>query len=325
MKVLNGKTVLVTGGTGSMGRRFVERADKGEFGAVRDLIVFSRDETKQYEMKRAFPKVDFRIGDIRRYEDVVAALDGVDVVVHAAALKQVPSCEYFPEQAILTNCIGTQNLVRAICENDLDVESVVAISTDKACKPTTVMGMTKALQERIIIAANVRRPQTRWVCVRYGNVIESRGSVIPLFREQIAAGGPVTVTNGDMTRFLLTLDQAVDTMIAALECGRPGETFVPRAPSASIGNIAHVMCFGGSGVKTMGIRPGEKMHEIMVSEEEAPRTVRRGSYIVITPMLPEIRQLVSIRGELDTEYSSADDPMSAHETRDLLKQHGVVQ
>src|SRR4029079_12332051 len=169
--------------------------------------------------------LEFRIGDVRDYGDVCSVLKAADIVVNAAALKQVPTCEYFPAQAIMTNCLGAANIVRAIEQNGYAVETVVGVSTDKACKPVNVMGMTKSLQERIFVSANVLNPKTRFICVRYGNVLASRGSVIPLFHEQIRNGGPVTLTDTRMTRFLLSLEEAVDTVLAALRGARPGETW----------------------------------------------------------------------------------------------------
>src|SRR5216683_2133595 len=221
--IFEGKRILVTGGTGSMGKTFVRRVLSGVLGTPRKLIVFSRDEGKQHDMRvsylsrskaptdetiyRNFQNVlEFRIGDVRSYADVNSAMRDADIVVNAAALKQVPTCEYFPEQAVLTNCMGAANIVRAIQENRCPVQTVIGISTDKACKPVNVMGMTKSLQERIFIAANILNPGTRFICVRYGNVLASRGSVIPLFIDQIANGGPVTPTAPSMTRFLLSLD-----------------------------------------------------------------------------------------------------------------------
>ena len=214
------------------------------------MIVFSRDEAKQHEMRvsylhrlvatdeviyRNFMNVlEFRIGDVRNYRDMCSVVRDADIVINAAALKQVPACEYFPTQAVLTNCMGAANIIQAIKENGYPVETVVGISTDKACKPVNVMGMTKSIQERIFTSANILNPNTRFICVRYGNVLASRGSVIPLFIEQIANGGPVTVTVPRMTRFLLSLDQAVDTVVAALHEAGAGETYVPRAPSATV-------------------------------------------------------------------------------------------
>jgi UDP-glucose 4-epimerase len=340
--IFQNKTILVTGGTGSMGRTFVRRVLAGELGTPRKVIVFSRDEAKQHDMRlsyllkstatdeviyRNFLNVlEFRIGDVRNYADVCAAVRDADIVVNAAALKQVPVCEYFPYQAVLTNCSGVANIVRAIEENSYPVKTVIAISTDKACKPVNVMGMTKSIQERIVIAANILNPKTRFICVRYGNVLASRGSVIPLFHDQIKNGGPVTITVPEMTRFLLSLDQAVDTVFTALrEAGR-GETYVPNAPSSSIINIAKALIGERNiEIKITGIRPGEKMHEIMVSEEEANHCVKRGDYYAILPMLPELRQ----NGKEETnallkEFSSADTVLDYNETHDLLKNHGLM-
>jgi FlaA1/EpsC-like NDP-sugar epimerase len=251
---------------------------------------------------------------------------GADIVVNAAALKQVPTCEYFPEQAILTNCMGAANIVRAIRENGYPVKTVIGISTDKACKPVNVMGMTKSLQERIFVSANILNPGTRFICVRYGNVLASRGSVIPLFLDQIRHGGPVTLTEPSMTRFLLSLDQAADTVFTALKEARPGETYVPRAPSATVENIARAM-IGAKKIKTrvIGIRPGEKMHEIMVSEEEAHHCVARGAYFAILPMLPELRRDPKPeKNALSREFSSADTVLDLPSTKKLLKKHGLL-
>jgi FlaA1/EpsC-like NDP-sugar epimerase len=340
--ILEGKTVLVTGGTGSMGKSFVRRVLSGELGTPRKVIVLSRDEAKQHDMRmeylhrgvatdeviyRNFMNVlEFRIGDVRDYSDVCRALRDADVVVNAAALKQVPSCEYFPAQAVLTNCIGAINIVRAIEENGYPVDTVVAISTDKACKPVNVMGMTKSIQERIFTSANVLNPRTRFVAVRYGNVLASRGSVIPLFHDQIRHGGPVTLTVPEMTRFLLSLDQAVDTVFAALLEARRGETYVPNAPSATVLNVAKAL-IGERPVeiRVTGIRPGEKLHEIMVSEEEANHCVRRGDYYAIQPMLPELQaDLGEPRGVLHAELSSADSPLDLEGTVDLLRRHRLM-
>jgi len=247
----------------------------------------------------------FRIGDIRDYASVVEAVSGVDIVIHAAALKQVPICEYFPSQAVMTNILGAQNIVRAIRENKAPVKTVVGISTDKACKPINVMGMTKALMERIFIEGNIEFPKTRFICVRYGNVIASRGSVVPLFLDQIARGGPLTITTKEMTRFLLSIDQAVDTVFEAIHSARPGETYIPMAPSARVIDIAGAL-IGRQKIKInyTGIRPGEKVHEILISAEECVRTIQRGSYYVIYPMLPELQASNIKNNVLKDEYSS---------------------
>ena len=336
------RTILVTGGTGSMGRTFVRRVLTGEIGTPKKIIVFSRDEAKQHDMRmsylhkiiatdeviyRNFMNVlEFRIGDVRSYADVCAAVKNADIVVNAAALKQVPACEYFPTQAVLTNCTGASNIVRAIEENDYPVESVIGISTDKACKPVNVMGMTKAIQERIFISANILNPKIRYICVRYGNVLASRGSVIPLFLDQIRNGGPVTVTVPEMTRFLLSLDQAVDTVFQALREAERGETYVPNAPSATVLNMAKAL-IGDRDIemKVTGIRPGEKMHEIMVSEEEANHCVKRGDYYAILPMLPELRdQNGKEPNALKKEFSSADTELDFENTIVLLKKHKLM-
>ena len=339
---LEGKRILVTGGTGSMGQTFVRRVLSGELGTPRKVIVFSRDEAKQHDMRMSYQNnraateeiiyrnfmnvLEFRIGDVRSYADVCSAVKDVDIVVNAAAMKQVPTCEYFPLQAVLTNCIGPSNIVRAIQENDLPVETFIAISTDKACKPINVMGMTKSLQERIVTAANILVPRTRFICVRYGNVLASRGSVIPLFHEQIRNGGPVTITIPDMTRFLLSLNQAVDTVFAALREARPGETFVPNAPSATVIHIVKALIGDRDiPIQTIGIRPGEKIHEIMVSEEEIHHCVRRGDFYVIRPMLPELSDPgFAEPNALRREFSSADNVLDYPGTVALLKANRLM-
>ena len=340
--ILKDKAILVTGGTGSMGKKLVHRLLSGEMGTPKKVIVLSRDEAKQHEMRMSYLNrrvstdevifsnfmnvLEFRIGDVRSYEDVCSAVKHADVVINAAALKQVPTCEYFPVQAVLTNCLGASNIVRAIEEQGYSVETVVGISTDKACKPVNVMGMTKAVQERVFVAANILNPKTRFVCVRYGNVLASRGSVIPLFHDQIRNGGPVTITSPEMTRFLLSLDDAVDTVLAALREARRGETYIPRAPSATVINIGRALI--GSQkipVQMMGIRPGEKMHEILISEEEIHHCVQRGAYFAIQPMLPELRQgLVQEPNALVKEYSSADEVLDLAGTAALLQKHRLM-
>ncbi len=340
--IFQDKTVLVTGGTGSMGRTFVHRVLTGEQGTPKKVIVLSRDEAKQHEMRmsylhklvatdeviyRNFMNVlEFRIGDVRNYADMCSAVKQADIVVNVAALKQVPACEYFPTQAVLTNCIGATNLVRAIEENGYPVETVVGISTDKACKPVNVMGMTKSIQERIFISANILNPGTRFICVRYGNVLASRGSVIPLFHDQIRKGGPVTITVPGMTRFLLSMNQAVDTVFTALREARRGETYVPHAPAATVLNTAKALIGKRRiEIKNIGIRPGEKMHEIMVSEEEANHCVKRGDYYAILPMLPELRDAATPEpNALTKEFSSADTVLDFAGTVDLLQRHRLL-
>jgi len=340
--ILEGKNILVTGGTGSLGRTFVRRALSGELGTPKKIIVFSRDELKQHEMRMSYLHrvaatdeviyrnfmniLEFRIGDVRDYASVCAAVKCADIVVNAAAMKQVPTCEYFPTEAVLTNCIGAANIVRAIQEHGYPVNTVVAISTDKACKPVNVMGMTKSIQERIIIAANILNPQTRFICVRYGNVLASRGSVIPLFHEQIRIGGPVTITVPEMTRFLMSLDQAVDTVHTALREAMRGETYIPNVPGANVQNIAKALIgIRKIEVKVTGIRPGEKMHEILVSEEEAHHCIKRGNYYVILPMLPELRDTSGHEpNALIKEFSSDDTVLDPADTLALLKKYHLM-
>lgn len=336
MASLDGKRVLVTGGTGSLGHALVRRLLTGEMGQPKRIVVFSRDEAKQHYMRLEYKRrqsatddiiyrnsqelLTFRIGDVRDYGSMAAAVREADVIFNAAALKQVPTCEYFPYEAVLTNVVGPHNIVRAIREQETPVETVVGVSTDKACKPINAMGMTKALQERIFLEANLECPRTRFVCVRYGNVIASRGSVVPLFLEQIRAGGPVTVTLKEMTRFLLTIDQAVDTIFAALAHARPGEVYVPKAPAARVVDIARALINGKKiAVDFTGIRPGEKVHEILVSEEERPRTIERGGYYVITPILPELRKSEVKTPALKDEFSSSRATLRGEGLRKLLE------
>jgi FlaA1/EpsC-like NDP-sugar epimerase len=319
--MLDDATVLITGGTGSLGQTLVRRLLRGELGTPKKVIVYSRCEAKQYAMKSTWKHsyqatddiyyanfdelLEFRIGDVRDYESLQAAVADSNVVINAAAMKQVPACEYFPTQAVATNVDGAKNIVRAMRDTP-GLHTVVCISTDKACKPVNVMGMTKALQERIFIEANIQQDHCRLVAVRYGNVLASRGSVLPLFKHQIAHGGPVTITMAEMTRFLLSLEDAVDTVFAALRGAHLGEVYVPRVPSARVTDIA-AQLIADNEIETVftGIRPGEKIHEILVSEEEAFRTTEREGYYVIQPHLPEIAGEQTSR-PLHSDYSSAD-------------------
>jgi len=338
---LKDKRVVVTGGTGSLGKVLVKRLLTGELGLPAQITVFSRDEAKQHSMRLAFQHLrvptdeviyhnfeqllQFQIGDVRDLHRVSTVMRDADVVFNAAALKQVPSCEYFPYEAVQTNIVGAENIIRAIREHRLPVETVVGVSTDKACKPVNVMGMTKAVQERLFVRANLDNGDTRYVCVRYGNVLASRGSVIPLFHEQIRRGGPVTITTIEMTRFLLSLEQAVDTVFAAVKEGAPGETYIPRVPSARVTDVATAL-IGDRKIETAvtGIRPGEKVHEILVSEEEGHRTFERGDYYVIRPMLPELRSSDDGASALGREYSSSEDVMNCDQVAELLRRHKLM-
>lgn len=341
MALFKDKIVVITGGTGSLGKVLTRRLMARQDDLPGKIIIFSRDEAKQHFMREEYQKrqkttdeiiyqdfgqlLEFRIGDVRNYHSVCSVLDGADIVINAAALKQVPSCEYYPFEAVQTNIMGAENIVRAIKEHRLPVETVVGVSTDKACKPVNVMGMTKAIQERVFINANVNNSSTRFICVRYGNVLASRGSVIPLFHEQIRQGGPLTLTSEDMTRFLLSLDRAVDTIFAALEHAQPGDVYVPLVHSARIIDVAKVLIENRElEVLLTGIRPGEKVHEILVSHEEAWHTFQRGDYLAITPMLPELCHNEAVSQAIDKEYSSENSVLSLEGCRELLLQHNLL-
>jgi FlaA1/EpsC-like NDP-sugar epimerase len=295
---LAGKRVLITGGTGSLGTALVRRLLSGRHGTVAGVTVFSRDEFKQFHLGAALrreyadcnSRLRFRLGDVRDFAAVQHVIRSVDVVFHAAALKQVPQCEFNPIEAVQTNVIGLANVVRA-SSACLQVEAVIAASSDKACHPVNVMGMTKALQERVLIAASLDAPNTRFMCARYGNVVGSRGSVVETFLAQIRNGGPVTLTRSDMTRFLLTLPDAVDALVAVYRFGRDGEIFVPQARATRIDSLAQCLV-GDRPIELVetGLRPGEKIHEVLVSADEIERTTQRDGYYVIAPMLQKHAQ-----------------------------------
>jgi UDP-glucose 4-epimerase len=300
---LSGKRIVVTGGTGSLGGVLVRRIMAGDYGTPERVTVFSRDEAKQHAMRMRYaalfgsnghgsahqPILRFRLGDVRDFASVAAVVRDADIIFNAAALKQVPNCEYAPAQAVMTNVLGAINLVRAVAEHGAHVETVVGITTDKACEPINVMGMTKALQERILVEGNLQCRNTRFICVRYGNVIASTGSVVPIFLKQIEERQPITITHTEMTRFLLTLDQAVDTIAAAVRSALPGETYVPKIPAARVVDIARVLMGDlDLPIVYLGIRPGEKVHEVLVSQTECFRTIERDGYYVIAPILPEL-------------------------------------
>ncbi len=333
--IFENKHIVVIGGTGSLGQMVVRRLLTGEMGRPATVTVFSRDEAKQQAMRLSYLKrrtatdeviyqnsqslLKFRIGDVRDYPAIVQAIQSADAVIYAAALKQVPTCEYFPFEAIQTNVIGAVNVVRAIRETQTSVKLVIGLSTDKACKPINVMGMTKALQERVFIEANLDCPNVRFVCVRYGNVIASRGSVVPLFLDQIAHGGPLTITMKEMTRFLISLDQAVDTIFAAARQAKAGETYIPRIPAARLIDLAEVLIAGRDiPIHYIGIRPGEKVHEILISDEECYRTIERDGYYVIRSMLPELQGEPLGQSVLTEEFSSAKVTLDKNGLRALL-------
>lgn len=339
---LEGKRVLVIGGTGSVGKVLLHRMLQEELGTPEEIVIFSRDEAKQHYMRLALQRVKaatdeviykhqgrvrFVIGDVRDLASVNRALKGVQIVFSAAALKQVPTCEYFPFEAVRTNIEGVQNVVRGIHENGFPVEVLMGISTDKAVKPVNVMGMTKAIQERVVQAANMLIPETRCVAVRYGNVLASRGSAIPLFHDQIRRGGPITITLKEMTRFFLTLNDAVDTIFTCLKDGRAGETYIPRVPSAKMVDVARAL-IGDKKIdmKFTGIRPGEKIHEVLISEEEVARTHDRGNYYSIASILPEVHKGdLPAKPPLSGEYSSANSLMDPSEVRAFLERSGLLE
>ena len=287
MSLFTGKTLLITGGTGSFGNAVLNRFLKTDIGEIR---IFSRDEKKQDDMRHEFQakmpevseKIKFFIGDVRELSSVKNAMYGVDYIFHAAALKQVPSCEFFPMEAVKTNIIGTDNvLTAAIAEG---VKSVICLSTDKAAYPVNAMGITKALEERVSVAKSrtVDPARTKICCTRYGNVMCSRGSVIPLWIEQLKNGQPITITDPDMTRFIMSLDEAVDLVLFAFENGVSGDILVQKAPACTIKTQAEAVCelFGGdkSNIKIIGIRHGEKKYETLLTNEECANAVDMGNF-----------------------------------------------
>lgn len=341
--MLTGKRVVVTGGTGSFGQVLVRRLLEGSVGLPEEVVVFSRSEATQHSMRLAFQhrqvatddivyeehrhrRLQFRIGDVTNYAAISSVLRNADVVFHAAALKQVPTAEYHPFEAVRTNIVGAENIVQAIRQHNFSIETVVGISTDKACKPVNVMGMTKAIQERIFAQAALECPDTRFLIARYGNVLASRGSVIPVFNQQIRSGGPVTITTADMTRFLLSLDQAVDLVFTALRKGTSGETWVPYVPSARVVDLAAAL-IGDRDIVTefTGIRPGEKIHEVLVAEEEASRTYVKGDHLAILPILPELRPNNPTAESFNRrEYSSAYNLIAGTAVAAMLEEHNLI-
>lgn len=334
---LQGANVVILGGTGSLGQRLAARILDGHQGTPASLSVFSRDEAKQHYMRLAFQnrttatddiiyadsrtRLQFVIGDVRNFADMKRSVDRADVIFHAAALKQVPTCEYFGGAAVDTNVYGAINLARAVSEGSATDKSIVGISTDKACKPVNLMGMTKAVQERILIQANLHCDKARFVNVRYGNVMASRGSAIPYFIDLARRKKPITITDERMTRFLMTLNQSVDLIFAAFRHALRGETLLPLVPAARVTDIARAVAGDASyPLEITGIRPGEKLHEILVSEEEVSRTQLRDGNLVIAPVLPELRQGTPSSDPLPfrDEYSSRDDNLSYDAVVELL-------
>lgn len=285
MSAFEGSSVLVTGGTGSFGRAFVAELLSAHDPAR--VVVFSRDELKQWEMRQQYAddqRLRFFLGDIRDPDRLAMALQGVDFVMHAAALKQVDTAEYNPMEFVKTNVLGSENVIQAAIQ--AGVTKVVALSTDKASSPINLYGATKLTADKLFISSNhyAASGGTRFSVVRYGNVLESRGSVIPLFRERAATGQPIPITDPRMTRFFITLPQAVDFVISSFDDMSGGELYVPRIPSMRIIDLAEAIA-PGSPTVTVGIRPGEKLHEEMISTEDARRTVRRNDRYVVEPTL----------------------------------------
>jgi len=287
---LEGSVILITGGTGSFGSRVAQHLLRQN---PREIRIYSRDEKKQWEMKKSFPDLRYLVGDVRDYDRVSDVMSGVDYVFHAAALKQVPSCEEFPLEAVKTNVLGSTHVCRAAKEKG--VKTMVALSTDKAVKPVNAMGMSKAMMEKIVCSQNQFPCDTVFCCVRYGNVMGSRGSVIPLFKQQIAEGRDITLTIPSMTRFLMTLDQSVDLVFRAMMQGQGGEIFVRKAPACTVQTLAETMRVKYSPkkeehpIREIGIRPGEKIHEILVNEYEMHRSTESEGYFTVHPeyRLPE--------------------------------------
>ena len=287
MSLFTNKTLLITGGTGSFGNAVLNRFLKTDIGEIR---IFSRDEKKQDDMRHEFQakmpevaeKIKFYIGDVRDIQSVRNAMHGVDYIFHAAALKQVPSCEFFPIEAVKTNVLGTENVLTAAIE--AGVKNVVCLSTDKAAYPVNAMGTSKAMMEKVIVAKSrtVSPEKTKICCTRYGNVMCSRGSVIPLWIEQIRSGKPITITDGRMTRFIMSLDEAVDLVLFAFEHGESGDILVQKAPACTIQTQAEAVCelFGGDkdAIKVIGIRHGEKMYETLLTNEECSNAIDMGNF-----------------------------------------------
>ena len=285
MSLFRDKTLMITGGTGSFGNAVLNRFLETDIGEIR---IFSRDEKKQDDMRHEYQakmpevahKIKFYIGDVRDLQSVRSAMHGVDYIFHAAALKQVPSCEFFPMEAVRTNVIGTDNVLTAAIEEG--VECVICLSTDKAAYPINSMGMTKAIEEKVAIAKSRMSGKTKICCTRYGNVMCSRGSVIPLWIDQIKAGNPITVTEPNMTRFIMSLEEAVDLVLFAFEHGENGDLLIKKAPACTIQTQAEAVCelFGGKkeDIKVIGIRHGEKMYETLLTNEECAKAIDMGDF-----------------------------------------------
>jgi UDP-glucose 4-epimerase len=321
-----GSTLLITGGTGSFGNTMIERFINSD---IERIIVFSRDEKKQEDMRIRYgnPKLKFFVGDVREFASLKAALRGVDFVFHAAALKQVPSCEFFPSEAMRTNVIGTENLINAAIENS--VKRVVLLSTDKAVYPINAMGITKALAEKILIAksSTLSAADPIFCITRYGNVMGSRGSVIPLFIEQIKQRRPITITEPDMTRFLMSLQQSVDLVLHAFLNGNQGDLFIQKAPACTVEVLAGALMEifeGNNAVRIIGTRHGEKKYETLISREEMMKSIDMGEFIRVPADGRDLNyalassDLVANRDEVDDYTSHNTKRLNITEVKDLL-------
>lgn len=329
--MLSGQRILITGGTGSFGKKFVDTVLK-KYPDVKRLVIYSRDELKQYEMAQLYPPnqypmVRFFIGDVRNAERLKRACEGIDIIVHAAALKHVPIAEYNPMECIQTNVMGAENVINAAL--DCGVKRVVALSTDKAAAPINLYGATKLCSDKLFIAANniKGKRDLRFSVVRYGNVLGSRGSVVPFFLEKRGSGS-LPITHEDMTRFNITLEEGVDMVLHAIEHAWGGELFVPKIPSYRIGTVADAVG-PNCEKKIVGIRPGEKIHEEMITETDSLNTFDCGKYYVINPIIPAwnesewISKFSAKRVEPGFKYNSGmnSDWLTVDQVRSLIKQH----
>lgn len=330
--ILKNKKVLITGGTGTLGKALTYRLALMKGCSPREIVIFSRDEAKQLEFfnelkktEKLYSKITFRIGDIRETCAIENAVRDVDIVFHLAALKQIPSCEYFPAEAISTNVNGAINVIKAVQSGNSKAKKVIAVSTDKACLPVSVMGMSKALQEKLFCAANMENLPTDFISVRYGNVLSSRGSAIPLFKSQISHGEVVTLTDPEMTRFFISIDEAIDAILYATKYGARGEIVVPNLPSIKMGHLVKALIANEPiKIKTIKSRPGEKVHETLISLEEGSRTVLKGGrYFHIKPGLPEITALTKEK-TLNKPVRSDEVVLSYKDTVGFLGRHGVI-
>lgn len=328
MSYLAEKTVLITGGTGSFGKAFVKRVLADD--EIKKLVVFSRDELKQFEMAEQInsPKLRYFLGDVRDYQRLLQATDGVDVIVHAAAMKQIPAAEYNPMEAIKTNVMGAENIVNAAIQNG--ISKVVALSTDKAANPANLYGATKLCSDKLMVAGNILAGSrgTKFACVRYGNVLGSRGSVIPFFLER-AKEGSLPITDSRMTRFWLTIEEGVQFVLDSLERMHGGEIFVPKIPSFKVTDVARVVC-PGIPTHVIGIRPGEKLHEIMITEDDSNYTYEFDDYFaIISPSLHAAGVYADLGKKVPEGFNFSSDNNKVWHTEDtflkLLKEHGILK